>query len=307
LEDIKNISSGLKNTLVEAVKNGSNLLIFPPKNADIKAYNEFLNSINANIIKEYTNEKNEAGNLNQNEFVFSDVYKKLGRNITPVSVTGYFSFSKFQTKNSYHVIKFKNGNSFVDRYNYGKGNIYVCASPFDTEVNDLAKNPAIFIPMVFKMSLLTNEKEKLGYFIGVDKNIELENISSTDEGLMKIKGQGLEFIPKQLNINDGTRLGLGDEVQIPGIYQVLSNEKVVKEIAFNYDRTESELRYLKEDDVKNKIGERVNFYGENSDKVDFTELINSKQRGIELWKWAILLALLFLAIEILLLRFLRSK
>jgi len=307
LEDIQNISSGLKNTLVEAVSNGANLLVFPPKNADIKAYNEFLNSVNANIIKEYVNEKNEAGNLNQNEFVFSDVYKKLSSNITPVSVTGYFGFSKFQTKNSYHVIKFKNGNSFIDRYNYGKGNIYVCASPFDTEVNDLAKNPAIFIPMVFKMALLSNEKEKLGYFIGVDKKVELDNISSTDEGLVKIKGEGIEFIPKQLNINEGIRLGLGDEIQIPGIYKVMSKEKIVKEIAFNYDRTESELRYLKEDDIKSKMGDRINFYGENSDKVNFSELINSKQRGIEFWKWAIILALLFLAIEVLLLRFWKSK
>ncbi len=307
LEDITNISSGMKNSLKEAVSKGVNVLIFPSKDADLDSYNSFLSSINANILDKYKKEENEANNLNRNEFVFTDVYEKITRNINPVRVKAGFPIKKFQSRNAYHVIKFKNGASFIDRFKYKKGNAYLCSSPFSTDINDLAKNPDIFIPMIFKMAIYNSNKERLAYFIGKDKSIELNNIKSSDKGLIKIVGNQLEFIPKQLNTDSGLKIFVSDEITKAGIYNVEINSDVIRKIAFNYDRTESDLDYVSDNEIKKNFKERINYFGKESDNVNFTELIDSKQRGIELWKWAIILALLFLAIEVLLLRFWKNK
>jgi len=307
LEDVDKISSGLKNSLTEAIANGVNVLVFPSKNADLDTYNSFLSSVNAGILKQYKNEANEANNLNKNEFVFSNVYDKISKNINPVTVKGFFPITKFQSGNSYHVIKFKNGESFIDRFRYKKGNVYLCSSPFSTDVNDLVKNPDIFIPMIFKMSIYTGNRERLAYFIGKDKSIQIDNIKSSDKGLIKIVGNHIEFIPKQLNTNTGLKIFVSDQILESGIYNVEVNDKKIRKIAFNYDRIESDLDYVSEKEIKKKFNEKINFFGKNDDNINFTQLIDSKQKGIELWKWAIILALIFLAIEILLLRFWKNK
>ncbi len=307
LEDIPNISSGLKNSLREAVSKGVNVLIFPSKDADLDSYNSFLSSINANILDKYKKEENEANNLNRNEFVFTDVYEKITRNINPVRVKAGFPIKKFQSRNAYHVIKFKNGASFIDRFKYKKGNVYLCSSPFSTDINDLAKNPDIFIPMIFKMAIYNSNKERLAYSIGKDKSIELNNIKSSDKGLIKIVGNQIEFIPKQLNTDSGLKIFVSDEINKAGIYNIEINNNVIRKIAFNYDRTESDLDYISGKKIKKDFKENINYFGKNSEDINFTELIDSKQRGVELWKWAIILALLFLAIEILLLRFWKNK
>ena len=307
LENIKTLSSGLQSTLKKAVMTGTNIVLFPDKNADIESLNSFLNSINANVFKEFKNEPNEANNLNRNEYIFKNVFENFKNNITPVKVKGYFETSNFQTKNSYHIIKFKTGKSFIDRYKYGIGNIFISASPFDEKINDLCKNPDIFVPLIFNMSIINDNEKKLSYIIGRDRNIVLDKINTSEKGLIKIKGSDQEFIPKQINAQNKVKLDIQDQITKPGIYNIYKENVLVQKVAFNYDRRESKLEYYNEDQIKEKLGESITVYGKNKNKINFTEEINSKQNGIELWKWSLILALIFLGIEILLLRFWKNK
>ena len=307
LENITKLSSGLQSTLKKAANTGTNIIIFPDKNADLSSLNSFLSSIDANIFKGYRNDPNEAYNLNINEYIFKNVYENLKNNIIPVKVKGWFDMSNFQTKNAYHIIKFKNGKSFIDRYRYGNGNIFISASPFDEKENDLCKNPDIFVPLIFNMSIISNSEKKLSYIIGQDKKIVLDKIKTSEKGLIRIKGKGLEFIPKQLNKQNKVTLDVQDQITKPGIYNIFKENTLVRKVAFNYDRRESKLAYYNEKQIKEKLGDKITIYGRNKNKINFTEEINSKQNGIELWKWSLLIALLFLGIEILLLRFWKTS
>ena len=307
LEDIKNLSSGLQSTLKKAIITGTNVILFPDKNADLNSLNNFLNSIKANIFKEFTELPNEANNLNRNEYIFKNVFENFKNNITPVKVRGYFELSNFQTKNAYHIIKFKNGKNFIDRYKYGIGNVFISASPFDEKINDLCKNPDIFVPLIFNMSIINDNENKLSYIIGQDKNIVLEKINTTEKGLIRIKGNNQDFIPKQINMQNKVKLDVQDQIMKPGIYDIYRENVLIRKVAFNYDRRESKLEYYNEDQIREKSGKNINIYGKNKNKINFTEEITSKENGIELWKWSLILALLFLGIEILLLRFWKNK
>ncbi|MBK7096940.1 MAG: hypothetical protein IPH57_18460 [Saprospiraceae bacterium] len=81
LEDIESISTGLSGSLINAMKNGLNVLMFPGKNANIASLNSFLSSVNSNIFSEYQEVTLEANNLNQSEFVLQDVFDKISGNI----------------------------------------------------------------------------------------------------------------------------------------------------------------------------------------------------------------------------------
>ncbi len=308
LEDIKSISTGFANTLREVVERGANLIIFPNKSVEKESINNFLNSVNANIIKDLNDSEAEASNLNSNEFVFKNVYDKINKNIKPIEVKAWYSISNFQSKRTYNIIKFKSGEPFIDRYGLGKGNIYFCVSPLSEKYNDLVSNADIFVPLLFKMSIASDDNERLSYTVGQDNNIEVEGVNTSDKGIIYFKGKNVNFIPKQFNANNDLKLSVNDQISEQGFYSVIKEGDLIKKIAFNYDRTESALKYIDESKIEENFGEKLTVYGKNkSNRINFAETINSKEKGIQLWKWAAILALVFIAFEILLLRFWKTR
>jgi hypothetical protein len=303
LEDIETLSSGMSSSLLNSIKNGLNVLFFPSVNANIQSINGFLSSANANNLKEYINQPIEANKLNQKEFVLKDVYDKISGNFPPVKVKAYYQLSNFQSRNKYDVINFKNNSPFISRYQLGKGQLYLCSSPFNVEINELAKNPDIFIPMLFKMSVLQQGSDKMSYTIGIDRIIELSRLNIKKDNFLKIKNGNSEFIPKINRSNESIRIDEGGNIKRAGIYSIFYGDSIVQKIAFNFDRKESKLEYAKPENLEDKLNNNVKIFDNKNKNYNFTKMINAKERGVELWKWTIILALIFLAIEIFLLRF----
>ena len=307
LNDITSISSGLAGALQEAVYNGANVLIFPAPGASINSINAFLNKIKGNVLLEYKNQPNTADRINENEFVFKDVYENSRKTIKAIHTKAYYKISRFSNSNSYPVIKFKTGDSFLERTKYGLGNVYLAAVPLQEDISDLLKNPAVFVPLLFNIAISADMNRKLAYVIGKDKIIGIKAVKLDDTKPVKIKNENSEFIPKQIVVNKRLKIDVDDQIQKPGIYVCTTGDKVLKTLAFNYDRTESRLDYVDEANLKLKFGEIFNIYGPEDKRKDFGQLIKEKQSGKELWKVFILLALLFLLLEILLLRFWKNK
>lgn len=303
LEDIETMSSGMSSSMLNSIKNGINVLFFPSANANIQSINNFLSSANANNLNQYINQPLEANKLNQKEFVLKDVYDKVSGNIPPVKVKAYYQLSNFQGRNKYDVINFKNNNPFISRYQIGKGQLFLCSSPFNVEINELAKNPDIFIPMLFKMSVLQQGSDKMSYTIGIDRIIEMSRLNIKNDNFLKIKNGNSEFIPKINRSNESIRLDEGGNIKKAGIYSIFYGDSIVQKIAFNFDRKESKLDYANPENIEEKLNNNVKIFDNKNKNYNFTKMINAKERGVELWKWAIILALIFLAIEIILLRF----
>ena len=57
-----------------------------------------------------------------------------------------------------------------------------------------------------------------------------------------------------------------------------------------------------EEELKEKVGQFVDVIVASA-KADFKEIIGERSRGIILWKWCLIIALIFLLAEVLLLRF----
>ncbi|MGE5356964.1 MAG: BatA domain-containing protein [Deltaproteobacteria bacterium] len=303
LEDIEKISTGLSSSLINAMNNGLNVLLFPGKGANIQSLNSFLGAANANILEDYSELSFEADLLNRQEFVLEDIFDKAGANIPPIKVKGKFKLSNLQARNKYDIIKYRNGESFISRYTVGNGQLFLCSAPFTTEINDLSRNPDIFVPMLFKMSISNAGVSKLSHTIGTDKIISMPRVNIKKDSHLKIRGNGSEFIPKQLVTTTNLLLDEGGNISKSGIYAVFQNDSLLAKAAYNYNRKESQLDYTDIGKISDKLNKNVKIFDNKNKNFNFTKLINAKQRGIELWKWAVILALIFLAIEIILLRF----
>jgi len=140
----------------------------------------------------------------------------------------------------------------------------------------------------------------MSYTIGRDNIISVNNSSNSDEIIYRITGKS-EFIPGQSNQGNRTLLRMNNMIAEAGYYNIILDDALVRKIAMNYDRIESELDYFKLEDLEEKYGSRFNIIDKSLDS-DLATLIKEKDKGITFWKWCLILALVFIALEILLLR-----
>jgi hypothetical protein len=303
LNNLKTVSSGLAFELQKYVKNGGNLVVFPNVSSDLNSYKSFLTPLNTNQITQFEKKDRAVSEINTQDFVFSDVYSNSSSNIKLPSTKGNFKQKRTSNTGEEVLLRYRDGNSYFSKYKREKGNIFLCAAPLDLEYNDLVGNGDIFVPMLYKIAIHSNKALKIAYTIGQDNLLEAENTISNTEMVYKLQGKAEEFIPQQRTIGEKVVLGVGDQVKEAGFYNLfLETEKPLNTFAFNYDRKESNLQYYNETDLKALGGNTIDVIGANA-STNFKTLIGERSKGTTLWKICIILVLIFLGIEIGLLRF----
>ncbi len=301
LSDIKKISTGLTSELKTYAENGGNILVFPSADSDLTSYNDLLSRLNSNTITAWSKEERKVHKINTAEFVFSNVYQSTGNNLKLPATKGNFEFTNFSARGGEYLLQYRDGQNYISKYNLGKGKVYISAAPLDKTYNDLTINAEIFVPLLYKVAFSTSQNEKLGYTIGKDNMTEVNSNSGGSDIIYKVKGEQ-EFIPGQTNQGKSTRITFNNMVKESGFYNLTLQDEIVKGLAFNYDRVESNLDHLTKAELNNKYGAQANIM-DNTLNADLTSVIKEKDQGVTLWRWCLILALIFLAIETLLLRF----
>ncbi len=301
LNELNNISSGLASELKQYIGDGGNVGVFPSKGANLSTYKSFLNSVNANELSAFQAKAREVTYINTEEFIFNDVFINKSSNLKLPATTGNFGIIRSRPEEV--LLRYRDGGSFVSKYVYEGGNLFLCAAPLDKDVNNLVQSGEVFVPLLYKMSIATGRDTRIAYIIGKDDILESDNKVTSAEMVYKIKGNTEEFIPGQKNLGNKVILNINNQIAEAGFYNLFLDEKeTLYKFAFNYDRRESELEYFTEDELKEKGGEFIDVI-KASANADFKELIGERSRGIILWKWCLIFALLFLLAEVSLLRF----
>lgn len=303
LNELNTISSGLSSELLQYVTRGGNVLIFPSRNADLNTYRNFLSSFPANDLTAFQQQERNVGTVNTEEFIFRDVFENRSANLRLPTTQGNFSFGRTNAGREEQLLTYRDGSAFLSKYQVGQGNLYVCAAPLAQDFNNLGQSGEIFIPMLYKMAISSNRSRKIAYTIGRDEVIEADHFVNSTDIVYKLRGESGEFIPEQRIIGAKAFLGIGNQVLQAGYYDLfLNQDTILAEYAFNYDRKESALDYTTTEDLQAVSRNNINIIDILEESV-LTARIEERSQGITLWRWCLILALLFLAVEVLLLRF----
>lgn len=299
------ISSGLANELKQYVENGGNVLLFPAANANTGSYNTFLSSIPANVLQNFEQQERNVADVNTEEFVFKDVFENKSANLKLPTTQGNYRLGSLASRGEEKLLSYRDGNTFLAKYKSGQGIFYLCAAPLAEDYSNLARSGEIFIPMLYKMAISSARERPIAYTIGRDETIEADNVVRGGESVYKLKGEEEEFIPQQRIVASKVFLGVQNQIIGAGYYDLfLTQDSILSKFAFNYDRRESNLAYLSADQLQEQAPANVSVLTGTA-AADFSEVVSDRSRGVILWKWCVVLALLALAVEVLLLRFWR--
>jgi len=299
------ISSGFKSELTSFVKKGGTLVVFPNRMANYEEYNSLLNSIGGKSITVFDTTSMSLSEINYSHDLYREVFKKQENEADLPVIKGHAIFADQMLKPETSLLKFRNGKSALSTHHFGNGVIYSFAFPLD-KMNVNFIRHVIFVPTVYNMILQGGAHQIYSYFTYNEESITLNNDLKSD--MLKIINlqTNEEFLSSLRVTASGHQQLILDELpKDAGHFLIKDGDQAIMSISFNYPRTESEPEFYTEGELLSLV---------QSDKFEQTQLIESSSaafseilqdlnNGKQLWKYFVVLALIFLLCEMIIIRF----
>ncbi|MFD1630165.1 BatA domain-containing protein [Pseudopedobacter beijingensis] len=302
LNRLTNVSEGLSQQLKSYVQNGGNLSVFLPLDANLESYRSFLTTLQADYPVALKKDTVKADKINLQHSLFTNLFDGKTAHFDLPRSSEYFVLSQ-QSRTTKTTLLSEGNLSLLNVYQLGKGNIYLSAYPIDAQVSNFAVH-GLFLPTLFKMAMSSRVEDQLFYTIDHSESLVLRNVNVAESDVLKLKNGLDEIIPQVRNTENGTLLYFADQIKKAGFYELLNADKLLQITAFNDSRKESHNKYYTDVALKNVFGLSSSEIF-NNPKSSISNLIKDDNLGTSLWKLCLILALLFLAVEILLIRFLK--
>jgi hypothetical protein len=308
LNELNTITSGLTSELQKFVNAGGSVVVFPNKKIDIASYNiAFQNLQLPQIIKlDTTNIKTQSINFEQG--LYEGVFDKVDQRMDLPKVFEHFEFTKTTNSNSQGLVLLQNGQFLVSLNTLGNGKVYVFSIPSDETSSNLLKH-ALFVPTLIKMAILSLKPSSVYYKTAINEVISLNNTSNfSDKPLHILKvDKKVDVIPEHRLLNNTTALYTQNQITEAGHYNVEENNVIIKDLAFNFDRKESDMNFMTQEDLQKQIDEKglKNVSVIELNEKSLTNALQEVNDGKKLWKLFLILALVFLAAEILIIRLIK--
>ena len=301
LNGIKNPSTGLAQQIKTYVNGGGTVVIFPDLDADLQVYNAFFNSLTLPSIQTLNTTSTKVDKIDLQNPVFKSVFEEVPKNLDLPLVNRYFSFIEKNSANKEDILQLPGGILFFGKYGVGQGNIYLSASGLNQTDGNLARHP-IFVPLMYRLSLNSGNEGDLYSTIGNENVLAGKSISIGKNQTLKLSANNFESIPDVRFAQGKTLIYTADQIKNPGFYNLKLNDSLLAVYSFNSNRSESDMHYLDKNALSN-LAEKSNLKIYDTDK-DAVKLISGQnQIGQTLWKLCLILSLIFIAAEILLIRF----
>jgi hypothetical protein len=303
LSDVKTISTGLAQQLHTYVSKGGTLMFFPSADADLVNNKIFLQSMGGAYPDKLVTENTRVSAINLHNPVFKNIFESYPDNPDLPIIKKYYQLGTGTSKGE-SLMELPGKQPFWTGYNSGKGKVYVSAVALNDDFSNLQRH-ALLVPVLFRVALLSGHDQPLFYTLGEDESIEVPPIQSSEKQILKLVKGDQSIIPDVRQQEGSTVLYISDQLQQTGNYELKKQDSTLAVLAFNDNRKESDMSYLDAGTLKQIFPQAGNVWqpGQGSIKGKVSDL----NFGLQLWKLCIILALIFLAAEILLVRFYKPE
>jgi len=276
------------------------VVIFPDLAANFQVYNQFLTSMQLPAVAQLKTTPTKVSGIELKNPIFKDVFETLPQNLDLPQVNKYFEYTERNNSNVERIMFLPANKLFMSKYTLGNGKVYLAATDLNVTNSNLATHP-VFVPLMYKIAFTSAVQQPIYYTIG-DDVLESNKITLATNQTLKLVADEFEVIPELRQTPGKTLLYVADQVRKPGFYTLQKADYTLAIIAFNQNSTESDMHYAAQADLERKFGKQeVQFLDPTTTSISSAVAI--KNNGLELWKLCLILTLIFIAAEILLIRF----
>ncbi len=305
LNNLNSIAPGLASQLLQYVDQGGSLVVFPGTNIDQDSYRGLLSVMNVEFGSLQDSETRVTA-LNELHEVFAGVFETIPENIDLPEVQQYYPIQQGRTSQGHFLLQLQNGQPFFSSWPSGKGRVFLSAVPLNDRFSNFQRHP-IFVPLLANIAMQSQWLQPLYYTLGRNQPVVIAGQTANREELYYLQGPQVEIIPEQQPGGSTTRLFFHDQVKEAGNYDLTRSGQPVRGLSFNYNRRESLLESPTADQLRDLLLDQglTHIRITQAAGADLNLALQQAHVGNPLWRYFLILALLFLFAEVVLLRFWR--
>ena len=285
LNELEQIPESLITAIKSYTDQGGSLLIIPSSSAIIEQYNLLYASLELGSILNFNKKEKKITKIEFENPLYKNVFEKEIINFQYPIVNSFFNLNSSVQK----VLSFEDSKPFLLR----KNQIYASTAAINLKNSNFQNSPLI-VPTFYNMAKQSLALPKLYYGIG-KQNLYSIPISLKQDEILKISDSLNTFIPLQQTKKNQVNITTENNPSNAGNYSITKDDEVIDKVSYNFDRQESILTYSNPNNWDNT--NLYNNVGDLFNNIALDNKINS------FWKWFVILALLFLLIELIILKF----
>lgn len=292
LNQIKQLDPSFSIAVSEFLQNGGQVVLIPHQEPEITSYKSLFGTITSTD----TLQQQKLLTPDFDNPFFNQVFEEKDPAVNMPSAAPVITWSMRDAP----ILTLSNGMPFLSMINE---QLFLFASPFEDEFTTMHKN-ALFVPVMYKIAALSSESEQPLYHYLDERMLVFSYDSLLPSQLFKLRQQDKEIIPAQRVSNQRLVIQLPAYQVDAGFYELVEEDKSFETIAFNINKAESDLESYNIQDLRGVVDALPNLtLYEIGDAEEFRNTLAKQFVGWSLWKYCLILSIIFLMAEILIIRF----
>ncbi|WP_343697456.1 BatA and WFA domain-containing protein [Flavobacterium sp.] len=291
LNELVEIPQALQTTLKAFVSKGGNLVVIPSEKSSVSNLNAFLGNFGKIQFNTLKTESKQITKINFDHPLFSGVFENKITNFQYPKTNSSFDISSPYPA----VLSYEDQSSFVTAVQNPTAGITVFSAPINAANSNFQQSPLI-VPLFYKMAQ-NNQKTGVNALTIGNNQPYFVDVLLTKDAILEVKGTEDSFIPIQQILNNKVKLTFNDFPDTAGNYSIFDKKEWVENLSFNYKRTESDLSQVNTNVVSDfKTADTIS---------TIFNTLQTERTDSQIWKWFVIFALLFLALEMAIIKFVK--
>lgn len=297
LHELTRLTTSLANQLHQYKTSGGKIVIIPSPSFDPSEYS-LLTGISIELLE--LNEDQPFLSLQKPDLehpFYANIFEKNTAAFTMPKVKNSLSWNRLS-----YLLKVNSGEPYLS-YHEDQGITYIFASSLATSSTDLTQQ-AIFVPIMYKLASYKSNNNRALYYNLDQLTMSVKLDSVVNNSIYKLRQGEQELIPDQIISGDELLFEIPKNKTNAGFTDLILDEQVQQVIAFNNGRLESNPDQMSREELQTIANSDAQLTLLNTTEAsNFATEMKDRYQGIHLWKYVIVFALLFLFIEMLIIRF----
>ncbi len=285
INGLTSIPASLVTAIQSFSANGGSVLVIPSEQAEINDYNNLLATLGMGSFSGKFSSEKQITQIVFDHPLYQNVFEKRVVNFQYPTVNSYYQANT----NATSVLNYEDGKPFI----FQKSNTYFLSAPINLENSNFQNSPLI-VPTFYNMAQQSLALPNLYYTIGKLNKFDVP-VQLMEDEILKIKDSSNVFIPLQQTKANKVAVTTIEEPATSGTFDIVKETYFITNISYNFNRNESNLQYLNT--------ENWNGVNNNASISELFDSITEANNINSFWKWFVIFAVLFLLIEMLVLKF----
>lgn len=291
VNELAEIPQALQTTLKAFVEKGGNLIFIPSAENTLFNANAFLSNFGTIKLGSLQQTSKLITKIAFQHPLFRSVFEKRVNNFQyPNAKTSFLLDGRTSP-----ILSFEDQSVFLTSIKKSVASVYVFSAPINKN-NSNFQNAPLIVPVFYNMAQNAQKTGIVALTIG-DNTPFLVDASITKDEIITVKNTQEQFIPLQQMLNRRVKLTFNDYPEQAGNFGLYKSNQIIKDVSFNYNRTEGDLSETNDAVLSDfKVVDRIE---------TVFDTLQTDRTDNEIWKWFVILTLLFLVTEIFIQKFVK--